>query len=254
MSFLLNHYLITWFVLLFMIEFAIYFRNTVKNARFKQHWATNVTTYLASKIFTLLFFVPMIAFSAHHPLTSFIGRGGQALAIIAGVVLLDIAGYFFHRLSHEIEFLWKFHEIHHLDEYLDVTTGLRVHFLEIFFHTLVSCAVIMLFGINAETIVIHSLIAFVLATYHHSRFYIPIKVEEKLSWFITTPRFHEPHHDKQIENNQSNYAFIFPIWDRIFGSFHKDSFKRNWDYGLAYKEDVSPIESIIRPLRKEDSK
>lgn len=58
-------------------------------------------------------------------------------SIILNVLILDLFIYFWHRTVHEVQFLWKFHEVHHLDEHLDTTSAVRFHFGEILFATLI---------------------------------------------------------------------------------------------------------------------
>ena len=46
---------------------------------------------------------------------------------LIGLMLLDLAFYWWHRINHTINFFWRFHSVHHLDTHLDVTTSLRFH-------------------------------------------------------------------------------------------------------------------------------
>ncbi|MBV00265.1 MAG: hypothetical protein CMM24_07870 [Rhodospirillaceae bacterium] len=45
--------------------------------------------------------------------------------------LLDFLIYWWHRANHEIKFRGKFYEVHHLNQFLDLTTSIRFHFEEI---------------------------------------------------------------------------------------------------------------------------
>jgi sterol desaturase/sphingolipid hydroxylase (fatty acid hydroxylase superfamily) len=63
-------------------------------------------------------------------------------------VIYDLFLYFWHRANHEIPFLWRFHHVHHLDETLDVSSGIRFHFGEVVLSALVRCAVIIAFNIS----------------------------------------------------------------------------------------------------------
>ncbi|MGF1676363.1 MAG: sterol desaturase family protein [Rivularia sp. (in: cyanobacteria)] len=45
-------------------------------------------------------------------------------------LLLDLTFYYWHRANHQIPFLWRFHNAHHIDPDLDVSTGFRFHFVE----------------------------------------------------------------------------------------------------------------------------
>ena len=56
--------------------------------------------------------------------------------MLQGVVtflLLDLSFYYWHRANHVWPFLWRFHNVHHVDPDLDVSTSIRFHFLEIAF-------------------------------------------------------------------------------------------------------------------------
>lgn len=253
MDLIKDNWLVGLFFLLFFLELIIYHRGFYKKNKVKEHWKTNVINFIATKIVGIVIIVPILLLSSKYS-THMLSNITVWLSLPVGLVLLDLSGYIFHRISHEIEFLWRFHEIHHLDEILDVSTSLRVHFLEAFFHAILNCLFIYLFGITQETIAIHAVVSFIFATYHHSRFKTPLIIERKLSLFITTPRYHEPHHDRDINNNQSNYAFIFPIWDFIFSTYHKQTFDKSWEFGLSYSKDINAIRSLTKPLGKDGGK
>ena len=245
-----EHYMIVWFILLFTIEFFIHSKNLMKKSRWNAHWVTNLTNHLATYGIGLLLFIPAISFAVAHPLTHIVSSMNIWVAALFTIIVMDFAGYWFHRFCHENEYLWRVHEIHHLDEFMDVTTGLRVHFMERFFHTLVDIVLIMSLGLPAYGIILHSAIAFIISTYHHSRLTIPYSIEKSISYIITTPKFHEPHHDHLIDNNNTNYSFIFPIWDRIFNTYHPDTFSGKWTFGLIYCKDIKGIDSLLRPFKK----
>ena len=54
-------------------------------------------------------------------------KGSTVVAIIAGVLLIDIFMYWWHRINHEWRFLWYFHKFHHVDTKLNSTSALRFH-------------------------------------------------------------------------------------------------------------------------------
>ncbi|WP_241649791.1 sterol desaturase family protein [Rosenbergiella collisarenosi] len=252
MHYITDHWLVAWFTLLFIIEFYFY-KNNDSLSKKNKHWKVNFLNFLATKSIGYLIIVPLFILASKNS-NDFIQHLSFWISIPLGVVILDLSGYIFHRISHEIEFFWRFHEIHHLDEILDVSTSLRVHFLEALFHAILNSLFIYAFGISQESIAVHALLSFLFATYHHSRFKIPVSIEEKLSLLFTTPGFHEPHHDIDIKNNQSNYAFIFPLWDHIFSTYHQDTFKKEWVFGLSYSNDVDAIKSLVKPLSKDAGK
>ena len=44
---------------------------------------------------------------------------------------MDLSFYWWHVANHRIPFLWRFHNVHHIDPDLDVSTGFRFHFGEV---------------------------------------------------------------------------------------------------------------------------
>jgi sterol desaturase/sphingolipid hydroxylase (fatty acid hydroxylase superfamily) len=57
------------------------------------------------------------------------------VAILLGLVLIDLTFYWWHRANHRLFLLWRFHAVHHLDPDLDVTTATRFHFGEVLYST-----------------------------------------------------------------------------------------------------------------------
>jgi sterol desaturase/sphingolipid hydroxylase (fatty acid hydroxylase superfamily) len=62
-----------------------------------------------------------------------------AVKIVLGVVLIDLAMYANHYVSHKFGLLWRVHRTHHADPFVSGTTGLLHHPLE----TLWSCVFLM---------------------------------------------------------------------------------------------------------------
>jgi len=68
-----------------------------------------------------------------------------ARAILA-IVLLDYTLYLWHVLTHRVPFLWRFHEVHHIDREMDATTALRFHFGEVAISVLFRAAQVLIIG------------------------------------------------------------------------------------------------------------
>jgi sterol desaturase/sphingolipid hydroxylase (fatty acid hydroxylase superfamily) len=65
---------------------------------------------------------------------------------IAGFLLLDLSFYYWHIANHKFPWLWRFHNVHHIDPDLDVSTGLRFHFGEVLLSTLFRVVQVSLIG------------------------------------------------------------------------------------------------------------
>ncbi len=168
--------------------------------------------------------------------------------LIVDIMILDLSSYWFHRLSHKIPFLWRFHEIHHLDSAFDTTTGLRIHFGELVLQNIFRSVPIVAFSIPLKAALIFETILIVEGLFHHSNICIPEKLESVLSYIIVTPNRHCVHHHAVVRDTDSNYGFIFFWWDKMFGSFNRAKRTNTWHIGLEYAPDLGLMELLISPF------
>ncbi|MDP6380480.1 MAG: sterol desaturase family protein, partial [Phycisphaerae bacterium] len=59
---------------------------------------------------------------------------------VLGFVLMDLSFYHWHRVNHRFRILWRFHNVHHIDPDLDVSTSFRFHIVEILYSTVFRAA------------------------------------------------------------------------------------------------------------------
>ncbi|ODN43001.1 sterol desaturase family protein [Piscirickettsia litoralis] len=232
--------IILWFISLILLESLIphylsFKTNLEKISRLTKH----ISLWLINQGVGLVIVLPMIIWASQHALwqqTAFIPL---PVAIILGLLALDLISYWYHRIAHILPFLWRFHEIHHLDEGLDVSTGLRVHFGEVIITGLIKACFIFLLGIPLEAAILFETLVVLQGIYHHSNFKTPNGLINTLSLIITTPKQHAVHHHALREDTDSNYGFIFIWWDKIFASFNTAKRQKNWRIGLEYSNDLS---------------
>lgn len=137
---------------------------------------------------------------------------------IVGFLLMDLTFYYWHRLNHTRPLLWRFHNIHHVDPNLDVSTSFRFHPVEILYSTAFRLLQVGLIGLAPFTYVVYEL-AFQGATFfHHSNVQLPLGWERRLNRVLVTPRMHGVHHSVIGQETNSNYSVIFSWWDRLHGS------------------------------------
>src|SRR6059058_5137814 len=91
-----------------------------------------------------------------------------ALGFIASFLLMDLTFYWWHLANHRIGFLWRFHNVHHIDPDLDVSTGFRFHFGEVLLSTLFRVAQAGLIGISFTTFAVYELVFQATTLFHHS--------------------------------------------------------------------------------------
>src|SRR5262249_48606725 len=133
-------------------------------------------------------------------------------------LLLDLSFYYWHLLNHRIPFLWRFHNVHHIDPELDVSTGFRFHFGEVLFSTLFRVAQVLLIGPSLAAFTLYEVIFQANTLFHHSNLRLPIGLERCLNLFLVTPRMHGIHHSQVRAETNSNYGVVFCWWDRIHRS------------------------------------
>ena len=143
-------------------------------------------------------------------------------SIIAGVVLLDYALWFWHWACHRVPFLWRFHLPHHVDRDLDTSTALRFHFGELALSIPVRTAQIALIGASPLAVAIWQAILFASILFHHSNVRLPRRFEVVLARLIVTPRMHGIHHSTREDQTHSNWSSILSVWDILHRTFRLD--------------------------------
>jgi sterol desaturase/sphingolipid hydroxylase (fatty acid hydroxylase superfamily) len=141
------------------------------------------------------------------------------LMVVSGIVLLDLADYWRHRVSHAVPLLWRLHRVHHSDPQMDVTTSLRSHPIEAALRPLFLGAAILVFGIPMLAVLVHPVVQLPVLIFQHANLRLPERVERMLAWLIATPAMHVVHHSRWMPETNSNYATFLTIWDRLFASF-----------------------------------
>jgi sterol desaturase/sphingolipid hydroxylase (fatty acid hydroxylase superfamily) len=132
---------------------------------------------------------------------------------ILGFLLMDLTFYYWHRANHAFSFFWRFHNIHHVDPDLDVSTSFRFHFGEVLYSLGFRALQVYLLGISLFTYLVYELVFQCATLFHHSNVRLPITFERALNKIIVTPRMHGIHHSIVKEETNSNYSVIFQWWD-----------------------------------------
>src|SRR5437667_12373974 len=107
-----------------------------------------------------------------------------SIAIIATFLLMDYAYWWWHWANHMIPLFWRFHNVHHTDLDLDVSTAARFHFGEMFFSIGFLSVTVMIFGIGPIMLVVFFITFEVATLFHHSNWRLPIRVEQILNLII----------------------------------------------------------------------
>jgi sterol desaturase/sphingolipid hydroxylase (fatty acid hydroxylase superfamily) len=207
-----------WFALLFLMETWRPLR------RLKRRRARRVAVNLAV---TALGFVTGVLTVRPLALLAAAWAGGQGFGLLnllpvpfwvqlgAGVLLMDLTFYYWHRLNHTRRLLWRFHNVHHVDPDLDVSTSFRFHFGEVLYSTVFRVLQVALLGVLPATYLAYEVLFNCATMFHHSNLRLPVTLERRLNKVFVTPRMHGVHHSVVARETNSNYSVIFSCWDRL---------------------------------------
>jgi sterol desaturase/sphingolipid hydroxylase (fatty acid hydroxylase superfamily) len=157
--------------------------------------------------------------------------------ILVTLVVLDCADYWWHLWNHRVPFLWRFHQAHHVDTHVDVTTSLRFHPGELLLSSVFKALWLLVWGPSMLAFTVFEAAVSLASRYHHSNFDYPDRLETVLRWFNVTPRMHTSHHSAITPTLNANFSTIFSIWDRLFGTYVTPTPEHLQIQGLRYGRD-----------------
>jgi sterol desaturase/sphingolipid hydroxylase (fatty acid hydroxylase superfamily) len=140
------------------------------------------------------------------------------LAVLLGVLALDLVIYGQHRLFHKLPWLWRLHAVHHSDQDFDVSLAVRFHPLEALLSMAIKLTAIALLAPPAIAVLAFELLLSIGALLTHTRLQLPRGLERVARWLIITPSMHRLHHSVEIRLQQRNFGSLLAVWDYIFGS------------------------------------
>ena len=140
---------------------------------------------------------------------------GTYPTVFMAVFLGDFIGYWRHRLEHT-RWLWPTHAIHHSDEEMTWLTLNRFHPINRITTTIIDSVFLMAIGLPAWAVIANSLV----------RNYYGYFIHADLPWtygplgkVLVSPAMHRWHHAKDYKYAGTNFATVFSIFDRAFGTF-----------------------------------
>lgn len=146
----------------------------------------------------------------HHPVELF----------LVYYAIYDFVLYAVHRLQHSIPWWWALHSLHHSQRQLSCWSNDRDHYVDDLLEALVVAAVGLVIGIAPTQYALLILLGELLQNLGHAN--IRLNFGPVLGRLLVDPRYHRLHHMRVDPDRPTlhacNYAFIFPIWDILFGS------------------------------------
>jgi sterol desaturase/sphingolipid hydroxylase (fatty acid hydroxylase superfamily) len=150
---------------------------------------------------------------------------------VIAFVWIDVAYYWWHRLSHEVNFMWAVHAVHHQSEDYNLAVALRQAVLSSV-TSFPFYAPMALLGV--PTLTYGTMLA--LSTLY--QFWIHTELIRKLGpleLVLNTPSAHRVHHAVNPRYLDRNYAATLIVWDRLFGTYAE--------------ERERPVYGVTKPIR-----
>jgi sterol desaturase/sphingolipid hydroxylase (fatty acid hydroxylase superfamily) len=181
-------------------------------------------------------------------------------AIIA--VADDLTQYWYHRLHHQVPWLWRFHRTHHSASYMGMAMASRQNIIyTIFFSQTYLTAALVYLGLGIPTLVVKGIKGTITTLAHSSipwdKPFYKYKILHPLAWVlertISTPATHHAHHaattDDGVGYYKGNFGNMFFWWDIIFGTAH---ISRQYPkaYGISHYEGDQWYAQLAWPLFK----
>lgn len=179
-----------------------------------------------------------------------------ACVVLLPIVLLsDFLAFYLHYLQHKIPLLWQFHKVHHAGEVMHSLSNFREHPVDNLTYKLIINLVIglvsgLIFGgigyvpSSAHVLGIFALnICFNLSAYHLRHSHIWLKWPGIWSKLYASPAHHHVHHSRHPDHLDKNFAFMFPFWDVLFGTYHMPKDNKDIEFGIV--GDSSELNSCL---------
>lgn len=132
---------------------------------------------------------------------------------------IDFAYYWFHRLSHEVNFLWAAHVVHHQSEEYNLTVALRQSAFQGLF-SMVFYWPLAVIGFPPEVFAVMIQFNTLYQFWIHTR---TVGTLGPLEWILMTPSHHRVHHGRNPRYIDKNHGATLIIWDKLFGTFEPES-------------------------------
>jgi sterol desaturase/sphingolipid hydroxylase (fatty acid hydroxylase superfamily) len=167
---------------------------------------------------------------------------------VLAVLLMDYTLYLWHVAIHRCKFLWRFHQVHHVDLDMDVTTAFRFHFGEMLLSVPYRWAQILMIGVGRRSLAIWQRFLLLCVLFHHSNLRLPRRLEAVLARVVMTPRLHTIHHSTVEGETNSNWSSGLTIWDMLHRTFRLDIAAEDVTIGVPAFRDPKKL-TLIRLLQ-----
>lgn len=191
---------------------------------------------LTELLFAGIIAFPVYAFAFHHRLADI------PLNAFTGVVLFfatDLCFYWMHRADHRVRWFWCAHVTHHSSERMNFSTAMRQNATNIFNAGWLFYVPLAFIGFNPVWIGVCFALSLVYQFFIHTT--LVTKLHPAIEAVMNTPNHHRVHHASNPGYIDTNYAGVFIIWDRLFGTFVEERADQPIRYGITRQRPTNGL-------------
>ncbi|HEX8020785.1 sterol desaturase family protein [Mucilaginibacter sp.] len=237
---------------------------------YEKRWTKNERLLdIASFIFPPLVLAPVTAYFGLKFLPHAIPQYQNILSwvpFIWGFIIIavadDLTQYWYHRLHHQVPFLWRFHRTHHSAPYMGMAMASRQNVIYTFLFSQIYLTTILVYmGLGYPAIFVRALKTLIVTFAHSSikwdKPFYKYKILHPVAWvlerLISTPATHHAHHSSSTDDGvgyyKGNFGNMFFLWDVVFGTAHI-SRKYPKAYGISHYEGDEWYAQLLWPIFK----
>ena len=168
----------------------------------------------------------MLRFESFHPfnLESLVPGLGPMASFLLYFVVLDFFDYWYHRASHQFNWWWGLHSLHHSQQDMNLWSDNRNHLLDDLLRDVYMGVIALGIGVEPSQYVLLVSVSRILQSLQHANVRLHFgRIGERL---LVSPRYHRMHHAIGVGHESKgqgtlggcNFAVLLPVWDILFGT------------------------------------
>ena len=171
------------------------------------------------------------------------------IQLLIAILIVDFFKYWYHRWTHEVPLLWRYHTIHHSLDRLEMLRASYFYPIDIFLTVGIGTAAMLMCGVHYELIIFQNVYAGITGLLNHSNADLKCGFFDS---FLNSIGHHRAHHAVNLPGRESNYGSFFNFADRIFGTRYLPEDQGSFDpLGLDDTYDIpdTVLQQLAVPFR-----
>ncbi len=175
-----------------------------------------------------------------------VGAQPEVVQLLEALLMVELVGYWSHRMMHTVPALWRLHRVHHSSERMDWLAAAHLHPFDGSLGRLLAVIPLAYLGFGRATFGSAILLLQLHAIFQHTNVRLRFG---PLGRVVSSPQFHHWHHTNDPGARDRNFAGLFPWIDGLFGTFHLPD--RAWPetYGVDQPIPSGYLGQLASPFR-----